>query len=153
VTGLDPSRAIFMNNPTDIASWAQTARMTSVDFHGSSLSFDFDKREGAGKWPEVQFGSDGSLQYTLGMCLNIGGQWYCSAALQYWDGRDPGATTDIAGDWFYDSHRWGPLAGHQPAPGEQVAIFVVQGNVRGANSSIRERSDFVLMPFGGSYSR
>jgi hypothetical protein len=143
--------APFLNNPPDIASWAQTARMTSIDFNGDSFSFDFDKRDGPGKWPEVQFGSDGSLQYTVGMCLNINGQWYCSAALQYWDGRDPSATAQIARDWFYDPIRWGPLAGHQPAPGELVAIFVVQGNVRGANSSNRERSDFVFMPFGGHY--
>ena len=33
-------------------------------------------------------GLGGELQYTLGMCFNLSGQWFCSAAIQFWFGRD-----------------------------------------------------------------
>jgi hypothetical protein len=85
------------------------------------------------------------------MCLKLNSQWYCSAAIQYWDGREPVAPTSIAENWYYDANRWGPMAGHQPANGEQIAIWVGQGNLRGSGNSTHERSDFVLMPFGGTY--
>jgi hypothetical protein len=154
VTGddaINAAAATFLNNPTDVGSFSATARMTSVDFNGDTFTFDFDKRTGPDRWPQVALGDDGSLQYTLGMCFNLGGKWYCSAAIQYWDGRDNRCSANIARDWYYDPVRWGPMAGHQPAQGEQVAIFVVHGNLRGVADTIRERSNFILMPFGGQY--
>jgi hypothetical protein len=98
----------------------------------------------------------GPLQYTLGLCLNINGQWYCSAAIQFWDGRELEASGNpwwgIAADWYYDA-RWGILKGHQPASGEQVAVFAAQGNLRGCmdGSYGKERTDFVVIPWGSNY--
>jgi hypothetical protein len=92
------------------------------------------------------------------LCLNLygQGQWYCSAAIQYWFGRDNGASENIGGDWYYDPARWGPLAGYQPGNGEIVGIFVGAGNLRdvvdGSGSYVLERSNVLLMPFGGQFS-
>src|ERR1700674_4808763 len=128
--GIDLSQATIYNSPSDLASWARTATITSFSWTPGVMRVDFDKRVGPGRWPDTPFGAPGdSLEYTLGICLNINGHWDCSAPIQYWCGRDIGATT-IMSNWFYDS-RWGPLVGHHPAPGEMVGIFVGQGNLRG----------------------
>jgi hypothetical protein len=108
----------------------------------------------------VPFGA-GNLEYTLGMCLNLGNHWYCSAVVQFWFGRDLGASAppgDVAREWFYDA-RWGPMAGHQPAEGEMVGLFVCAGNCRdnraGDRSYVKERSNVAFVPWtrgGASYS-
>jgi hypothetical protein len=146
--------AVILNNPSDLADWAETAQITRIDTSGQMI-VDFDKRTGPGRWPESPFGT-GAIQYTLGMCLNISGQWYCSAVVHFWDDREleaGGAASEIAINWFYDA-RWGPMAGHQPAPGELVGLFVAQGNLRdNGNTTVKERSNVVLLPFGSSYRR
>ena len=146
------SQATIVNSPADLASWAETTKITSINFTGDAILVDFDKRLGPGNWPESDFG----VQYTLGMCLNINKHWYCSAVVQFWTDRDleaSGRPNEIALNWFYDG-RWGPMVGHQPANGEQVGIFVGQGNLRDiGRSSLHERSNVVVMPFGGTYVR
>ena len=120
---------------------------------GSALLVDFDERTNTGRWPNVPFGT-GNLEYTLGMCVNIRGQWNCSATVQFWYGRDltaSGRPDEIAINWWYDS-RWGNLKGYQPAMGETVGIFVAAGNLRDSGAVItKQRSNVVLMPFGGTY--
>jgi hypothetical protein len=100
-------------------------------------------------------GWDGPLQYTLGLCEYIDGQWYGSAAIQYWyglysSGGNVALDDQIAVNWYYDG-RWGELAGRQPATGEIVGLFVVAGNLRGvldgSQSPVMERSNVVLVPF------
>jgi hypothetical protein len=147
--------AVILNNPSDLADWAETAQITRIETSGQHVIVDFDKRTGGGRWPESGFGT-GGIQYTIGMCFNLGGQWYCSAAIQMWDGREleaGGETSEIGINWYYDA-RWGPMAGHQPARGELVGIFVAQGNLRDrGNTSVKERSNVVLIPFGSDYRR
>ena len=148
-----PAGAVVWDNPQDLPSWAQTATITSVQFTSSAFLVDFDKRTGAGRWPDVPFGT-GNLEYTLGMCVNIAGQWNCSATVQFWYGRDltaSGRPDEIGINWWYDS-RWGTLKGYQPAMGETVGIFVAAGNLRDNGAVIvKERSNVVMMPFGGTY--
>ena len=147
----------WLDNP-NLSHWAETAKITSIDFSTGYVLVDFDKRSGPDQWPAVPFGagSNDPLQYTLGMCFNLDGKWFCSAAIQFWPGRDleaSGPASNIALDWFYDT-RWGPMAGHQPAFGEQVGIFVANGNVRDSLSwAIEQRSDIVIVPFGTNYRR
>jgi hypothetical protein len=157
VQPFDVTKAFMLANPGDFMfSWAQTANITSVDFEPGDFFVDFDKRTSPDRWPDVPFGT-GSLQYTLGLCLNLfgQGQWYCSAAIQYWFGRDNGASDNIGVDWYYDPARWGPMAGYQPASGEIVGIFVGAGNLRdvtdGSGSYVLERSNVLLIPWGGNY--
>jgi hypothetical protein len=149
---IDLAQATIYNSPSDLAGWARTATITSFSWTPGVMSVDFDKRVGPGRWPDTSFGTEGgNLQYTLGICLlETTGHWDCSAAIQYWFGRDLGATT-VLSNWFYDPGRWGPLVGHQPAPGELVGIFVGQGNLRGvrdhSGSTLLERSNVLLVPF------
>jgi hypothetical protein len=146
--------ALIWDNPSDLGSWAETATITSIQFTDNAFLVDFDKRTGGGRWPDVGFGA-GSLEYTLGMCVNIGGEWNCSATVQFWFGRDlaaSGRPDQIGINWWYD-RRWGHLLGYQPAFGETVGIFVAAGNLRdNGNVITKERSNVVLMPFGGSYT-
>src|SRR5437879_1664373 len=153
--GFDMSQATIMDSPSNLARRARTATITSVTYGPGTFSVAFSKRTGPGRWPDVPFGAPGdSIEYTLGMCLNISGHWYCSAVLQYWYGRDLGASSAIARDWFYDA-RWGPMAGYQPSQGELVGIFVGAGNLRNITddrgSLVLERSNVALLPWGQTY--
>jgi hypothetical protein len=164
-TGPGPADAInvgqvtFLNNPPDLGSWARTAKITFIQFRSDALIVDFDRRTGAGRWPNRPFNPGdppgaGGIQYTLGMCFNISAQWYCSAAIQFWQDRPleaAAAPSSIPQTWYYDARRWGPMTGYLPAQGEMVGIFVVAGNVRNISSSslllAKERSSIVLVPF------
>src|SRR5581483_11546564 len=152
-SAFDMHQATIYNSPYDLADWGQTAHITSIVFTNDAFLVDFDKRDGPGRWPDTPFG-DGSLEYTLGLCLNIGDHWDCSAAVQFWYGRElsaSGGPWAIASEWFYDGARWGPMAGHQPQDGETVGIFVCAGNCRnntaGDASYVKERSNVALVPW------
>jgi len=148
------SQAVIWDNPPDLGSWTEGATITSIIFTDDAFLVDFDRRLSNDRWPDVGFGS-GSLEYTLGMCLNINGQWHCSAVVQFWYGRElsaSGRPDEIGRNWFYDA-RWGALLGHQPEWGETVGIFVAAGNQRDSgNTIVRERSNVVLIPWGENYS-
>ena len=155
VVPFDMSQATILDNPADEGSWPVTANITSVIFTPISFQVDFDRREGDNRWGDVSFG-DGSLQYTLGMCVNPGaaGHWFCSAVVQFWFGRELDASTppDYVGqNWFYDA-RWAPIVGYQPQAGETVGIFVVSGNQRdSSDSTVKERSNVVFTPWLSDY--
>jgi hypothetical protein len=140
VTTFNPATAIIESSPPSLMSWDITAKITSVEFSDDAFQVDFDRRDSADRWPDLEFapGSDGTLQYTLGMCLNIGGQWYCSGVVQFWYGRELTASTPpsyVAQNWFY-APRWGPMQGYQPADGETVGLFVGTGNLRGVTDDV-----------------
>jgi hypothetical protein len=153
------SDATILASPPDLALWAQTATITSVQFQGGGpFPVDFDKRDGPNRWPDQPFG-DGTLQYTLGLCVNpSGSHWYCSAVVQFWYGRDltaSGSADQIGLNWFYDPARWGPIAGYQPSVGENVGVFVASGNLRGLSYTLAtcpgtcERSNVQFVPWEG----
>jgi hypothetical protein len=153
----DMRQAIIHDSPPDLGSWDETARITSVEFTVDAFLVDFDRRTGPDRWRDLDFGDGrgGSLQYTLGMCLNISAQWHCSAVVQFWYGRDLAASTPpsyVARNWFYDG-RWGPMLGYQPSNGETVGLFVGTGNLRDKTFSgagcpqICERSNVALVPW------
>jgi hypothetical protein len=149
----DLHQATMEDNPSDFANWPETASITSVVFTDNAILVDFDKRQGPDRWPDAGFGATGSIEYTLGMCLNINDHWYCSAAILFWAGREleaSGLPSEISRNWYYDQ-RWGPMAGYQPSDGELVGIFVGQGALRGSGNTYKERSNVVMMPFGGTY--
>jgi hypothetical protein len=86
--------------------------------------------------------------------MNIGGQNYASAPVQFWYGLlySGGPPSQYAQNWFYDAGRWAPMTYHQPAVGEQIGFFVCAGDCRnttdGSRSPVKERSNvvFVTMP-------
>jgi hypothetical protein len=151
----DPFKATFWNNPPGIAGWPETARITSVDFSTGHMLVEFNRRTGSNAWPESTSPSFGPIQYTLGMCFRLSGQWHCSAPTRFWIGREleaSGRQSEILDTWFYDPVRWGPMTGHLPAPGELVAFWVGQGNLReGTVATNRERSNFALVRWGENY--
>ena len=152
----DLHQATIVSSPQDFANWAETARITSVQFFGDSFWVDFDRRTGPNRWPDVPFG-DGSLEYTLGMCINKDGHWYCSAVVQFWFERDlsaSGVPSHVNFEWFYDFARWGPMTAYQPEEGETVGLFVCAGDCRnndaGDRSYVKERSNVAFVPWSNS---
>ena len=160
---INMAQAIIMNSPFDLGTWPATTSITRVELRPNGVHVEFSKQDGPNRWPDVYPpGWDEPLQYTLGMCLNINGQWYCSAAIQFWYGLDSagGGPAGFAQNWFYDPSRWGPMSGHQPTVGEIIGFFACAGNcrnnTRGDNSVVKERTNVVLVPMpdngGGSFS-
>ena len=154
------SQAIMVSDPPDFAQWPQTANITSVTFTPDAFEVDFDRRDGPNRWIDQNFGDQGgTIQYTLGLCGNIGGQWYCSMAVLFWYGRDLDASTPpsyVGQNWFFDPVRWGPMAGYQPADGELVGLFVGAGALRNQVFTLPdcpqvcERSNVALVPWSNS---
>jgi len=146
------SSAIIKNSPQNLASWPITSAIRAVHITASGIGVDFAKKDGPGRWPDVvPPGWDGPLQYTLGMMMNINGQNYASAPVQYWYGLvySGGPPSQYALNWFYDPGRWAPMTYHQPAVGEQIGIFACAGNCRndvtGAGSPVKERTNVVVV--------
>jgi hypothetical protein len=162
----DMTQAVILNSPPDLASWPETAKITSIDITPSSFLVEFDRRDGPNRWPDmIPKGFSGPLEYTLGMCVNpSGSQWYCSGVVQFWYGRtlgDSGSPSRVGIEWFYDPGRWGPVLFYQPRDGELVGIFVGAGNLRDGGNITRascprvcERSNVALIPWstGGGVS-
>jgi hypothetical protein len=158
-TMLDLHDAILYDNPINMADWPVTTTITDLEFQymgADGVHVEFDKKDGPGRWPDITPpGWMGPLEYTLGMAEYINGQWYASAAIQFWNGLDASGGNvaldmQVGKNWYYDS-RWGMLEGRQPATGEIIGIFVVAGNARGvkddgSESPVHERSNVVLVP-------
>jgi hypothetical protein len=153
----DMRQAVILDSPPDLGFWNESAKITLVEFNREAFLVDFDRRDGPNRWRDLSFGDGGSgtLQYTLGMCLNIRSQWYCSAVVQFWYGRELSASTPpsyVARNWFYDS-RWGPMQGYQPSNGEIVGLFAGTGNLRDkaftgpSCPQICERTNVALVPW------
>jgi hypothetical protein len=147
----DLGQAAIHASPGDIGSRPITTRIRSIQVRANDIILDFDKKEGAGRWPDVTPpGWDGPLQFTIWIALKIGGRWHAAGILQQWYGRT--GNGGIAGDqvprnWLYDT-RWGEMRGYQPQAGEQVGFFVSAGNQRSADDKIvNERSNVVVIPF------
>jgi hypothetical protein len=151
------TNAIVLNSPFDLSTWPVTTTITSINMASDGINVQFTKRDGPGRWPDViPPGFTGPLEYTLGMCLNLSGQWYCSAVIEYWNGLDKsgGPPDQYAQNWFYDPIRWAPMTGHQPAVGETIGMFVCAGDCRnnhdGSSSPVHERSNVVLVQMPSS---
>lgn len=151
---IDLGTTVVKNSPSDVAKWAETAKITTLDMDANGVFIQFDKRDGPGSWPDVPFGQPGdSLQYTLWIVLYINGTWTTSGCIQYWRGldRNGGPPSGVAMNWYYDANRWAPMTGHQPAVGERVGFFVTAGNARNvtdhSGSIVWERSNVVTVPF------
>lgn len=156
--------AKIWDNPKDVGRWPQGARITYVEYTGFSVRVDFDRREGANRWPDVTPpGWNGSLQYTLGLCRNFSGEWHCSAVVQFWAGRnldDSAPASRMWREWWYDGARWGPLADTVgPAEGEVVGWWVGAGDLRGRDFNqatcprVCEVSNVQMLPFTNGYAK
>ena len=152
IDGVSLSSATILNSPRDLARWPITTALTMVDLQSRGVRVEFSKKNGPGRWPDITPpGWDGPLQYTLGMMLNVNGQWFASAVVEFWNGLEysGGPPSQYALNWFYDPGRWSPMTGHQPAVGEQIGFFVCAGDCRnttdGSRSPVKERSNVVIV--------
>lgn len=156
--------ARIWDNPKDVGRWPVGAKITYIEFTGFSMRVDFDRREGPNRWPDViPPGFAGPLQYTLGLCRNIGGEWHCSAVVQFWYGRnldDSAPASRFWREWWYDGARWGALAdGVGPREGEIVGIWVGAGDLRGRDHTqatcprVCEVSNVAMVPFTSGYAK
>lgn len=146
--------AIIHNSPSDVASWPVTTTLARLDLMPSGAHVEFGKQS---SWPEViPPGWAGGLQYTLWIVLNINGRWHASGCIEYWRGlyENGGPVNQYAMNWYFDAIRWGPMTGHQPAPGEQVGFLITSGDARNNGpSSVRERSNVVMVSFPSAAGR
>jgi hypothetical protein len=148
---IDLHQMTVLNSPADVADWPATATLTLLDLRANGAHVEHTKQNGPGSWPDITPpGWSGPLQYTLWIVLNINGQWHASGCIEYWRGlyENGGAVSQYAQNWYYDPGRWGPMAGHQPAAGEQVGFLVTAGDARNNGPTIlKERSNVVVVPF------
>jgi hypothetical protein len=145
---LNLHQVTILNSPSDVANWPVTSTITRLDIGSNGVHVEHNKQC---CWPDVPFG-DGNLQYTLWIVLNVNGQWYGSGCIEFWRGRPEagGPPSQYAQNWYYDPHRWAPMTGHQPAPGEQVGFLVTAGDARNNGLAlVKERSQVVMVPFPG----
>jgi hypothetical protein len=145
-------QAIIRDSPVYLASWPITTAIRVLELRPNGIHVEFSKQNGPGRWPDwTPPGWDGALQYSLGMALNIGGQWFAAAPIQFWYGLDQsgGPPSEYALNWFYNPGRWAPMTTHQPAVGETIGFFVCAGDCRGrvdgSGSPVKERSNVVLV--------
>ena len=148
---IDGISVIINGGSPDVSGWQRTTHLDSFD---SSIVYPtFSKQSGPGRWPDVPFGNTGgTLQYTLWVFEQLGGQWYASGIIEFWFGRTTGGANiacnnEMARNWTYDN-RWGPMEKHQPQPGEIVGFMVTAGNQRGTDDHlVAERSNIVFIKF------
>lgn len=153
---IDLSAAQIVNAP-DVrgGTWRKTAALTQVSFSGGQSRFDFSKRDGAGRWPDVTpAGWTGPLQYTVWLFKFIGGIWVGSAFIQFWHDRvgsgsvdDPDVPSRYHQHWYYAA-RWAPIFGSGAiTPGQTIGFMVTSGNERDSVGpySVQERSNVVTL--------
>jgi hypothetical protein len=139
----------------DVANWPVTTQIRVIDANSGGWFVDFSAKN---SWPEaVPVGWSGGIQYTLWIVEKINGQWITAGGVEFWKGlaRQGGPPSQLAGNWYYSPQVWGELAGHQPAAGEIVGMFVTAGDQRAKDIRVvTERSNVVLLPYpgdGGAY--
>lgn len=142
----------------DVRGWAETARITSIEFRPDNFLVRHTKETGPNAWPEVHIpgwgdgGADkGNIQWTLWAVIWADGGWRAAGCIEFW--VDPtkgvnGPFSNAAKDWWYG---FSGMAGHQPGPGDRVGFFVTAGDERNKDiESVQERSAiaWVTVPLG-----
>jgi hypothetical protein len=138
---------IAFSHCPDVTAWPITTRITRVDFEPRDFRIEFTKHAGPDRWPDATTPKwDGPLQYTIFAIIKVDGQWRSTGCIQLWQSRPGvgGPFSNGAKDWWF---RTDAMAGHQPAPGEQVGFFVAAGDcrLRTEPTSVLERSNIVLV--------
>jgi len=160
---IDLTAAVLTAGSPDVRTWPIGAKLTSVyinpiDYEvpgrAADMNVDFSKKNGVGAWPIVM-GPEGEIQYTLWVGCRILGVWYLSGVIlcisrAVGDNYVPTGPTlkpgQLPDNWYYFAGS--PLAGYQPARGEQVAWFLTAGAQRRTDvHTVAERTQVVLTPF------
>lgn len=153
---IDLATINILNSP-DVHAWPATTEITKLSLQPTGVHVEFTKQEGPDRWPDFPFGegpTQGTLQFTLWIVLNIAGQWCAAGCIEFWYGlyENGGPVDGYAKNWYYDLNRWGLMTGHQPAPGERVGFFITSGDARHGyvDVGLHERSNIVAIDFPGT---
>jgi hypothetical protein len=98
---------------------------------------------GCAHWPSVviEDGGEPAQSATLWVLEHIDGVWYATGAERlrpeqlHGDKPEGPPPTLIGNEWLYDPARWGPMALHNPRPGEVVGLLLVAGSTRSDNQT------------------
>jgi hypothetical protein len=150
MTDAIPIADLVIHNSPDVRSWPIGTRLTALELRTNGVYVEFDRKDGPTRWPDVTPpGWDGPLQYTLWLCMNIGGVWHAAGLMEYWHGLDVQGGNVLAGDqiaknWTYDCK---PM-NRQPGAGEIVGWFVTAGDARKKDVHVvAERSQIDVTPW------
>jgi hypothetical protein len=160
---IDLTAAVVTADSPDVRHWPIGSKLTYLKIPPAvvdgppdvtNMDVNFTKRNGPSAWPIVM-GGEGEIQYTLWCGCQILGVWYLSGVILCIsrgldDNYVPTGPTlrigQMPNNWYYFAGS--PLAGHQPAPGEQVAWFLTAGVQRRTDiHTIVERTQVVLVPY------
>ncbi len=152
---IDLSGAIITSGTPDIRDWPLTTTITAFEIRrDGTIDINFGARQGAHAWPFVM-GTEGLIQYTLGVGCFIRGVWYISTPIlciqqdgypNYVPTGNTLAPNKMANDWYY--YAGDPLASYDPLAGETVAWFVAAGALRrGDIHEVLARSNVITAPF------
>lgn len=132
-----------------------TAALVELGVYTGGLHLHVDSVE---TWPAVAIDDSGPSQAaTLWVFVRIAGVWYATGAerlrpAQLQGDKPEGDPSDLIGtQWLYDPHRWGPMAGYNPSPGELVGFMVAAGSTRSDDQTpVQARTPVVLFPWPAS---
>lgn len=137
-----------------VLNFPVTARLTTFRVEPGAMTIH---TTGAESWPAVDIdGSGPSQAATLWVAERIAGVWYATGAERLRPGQingpkpeaeGPGALATLIGsDWLYDSSRWRPMAGYNPAFGEPVCVMVAAGSTRSDNQTpVQARTQWLCL--------
>lgn len=144
----------IVGHSPDVRGWAETTAITRVAWASDGLELTFSAQA---TWPnDIYPGFSGPLQFTIWLVQPNGDGWAGMGIIQCWKGLSAagGDMTDpmqIGKNWVYYANP--PM--HQPVPGEQIGVFVTQGNQRMTDAhTVAERSNVVFMAWqpGGVFT-
>ncbi len=176
-TDMIPASQITFVGPggSDIGAWPITTGVTRVAFTQRGTGVEFAPKgalpvtRGGSGWPDTcvpfetckEAGGTidmGALQYSFGLVLKVNGQWFASAPIESWYGREnpggaindqtvvcPSGSGQIHCNWFYANDRWPNLFSARPQEGEQIGVFVIAGDARNGFNPLHERSNIVVL--------
>ena len=144
----------IIGSAPEIMTWPATGRLTHFGVVPNRMTI---QTTGTDNWPSISpdpHDRDGQAG-TLGIFLNIDGQWCLTGAERLrkyqLNGNKPvadpaqgGLSTLVGQGWLFDAARWPMMAGHNPQPGEHVGFVVFAGSVRSDHTvTVRERTQVI----------
>ncbi len=148
--------ATVLNSPAGLPNWPVTTTITDLELRPNGIHLEFSKQNGPGRWPDVfPPGWDESLQYTLGMCLNISAHWYLlrRRAVLVRPGRFRRSTGELRGQLVLRSAPLGPDERTPAGAWRNHRLLCLRrglsNNTTGSGSTVKERSNVVLVPMPG----
>jgi len=145
----DLSTATIVLGSTDIASWPVTSQVTSASANWSEVCVH---HPALATWPSTVFFDDPAslVQGNQWMFAFINGRWYGGSGRWFRPGQPcKGISADPFSGTFYQDQTE-PLRSYVPRVGEIIGLMATTPNrFWPAMSTLNQRTNVVLVPFGG----